>query len=106
MKVLVYGNRKQPDVIYDISTPEKEEAAFWALFKMLDEDWQVYSELETVQPVARGVVSSRRNHWAGLYRRAKAGECAAMKQLMKDRSDRHHEYEEFHFAEVKDATAG
>lgn len=45
MKLLIYGNRKQDDEVYDISTPEKESKAFLQLFRCLDEEWQVYSEV-------------------------------------------------------------
>jgi len=38
MRVLIYGNRKQDDYIYDVSTPEKEARAFIQLFQYLDED--------------------------------------------------------------------
>ena len=38
-KILVYGNRKSDDIYYDISTPEKEDASYLALFKILDEQW-------------------------------------------------------------------
>lgn len=43
MKILIYGNRKQDDEYYDISTPGKELAAYLKVFKTLDEDWDVYS---------------------------------------------------------------
>jgi hypothetical protein len=46
MKILIYGNRKQDPDMYDISTPEKEAAAYLQLFKYLDEHWQVYCDLE------------------------------------------------------------
>lgn len=49
MKILIYGNRKTDPTIYDISTPEKENAAFLLLFKMLDEDWEVYSDIEKAE---------------------------------------------------------
>ncbi|MGH9426001.1 MAG: hypothetical protein ACRD2L_06840 [Terriglobia bacterium] len=45
MKVLVYGNRKQGDMMWDVSTPEKEDAAFLALFRYLGDVWKVYSTL-------------------------------------------------------------
>ena len=46
MKILIYGNRKQDPDMYDISTPEKEAAAYLKLFNYLDEHWQVYCDLE------------------------------------------------------------
>lgn len=137
MRVLVYGNRKQDDVIYDVSTPEKEEAAFRTLFKLFDEEWQVYSELKDVDPpivceactksYCKGCEDqedcacqikgcpSNENHnnfeksvrlrWIGYYQKAKTGDAKYMKMLMSDRSSRQYEYETFHFARVKDATA-
>jgi len=46
MKVLKYENRKADAVLFDISTPEKEAAAYLRLFKILDEEWQCYVDLE------------------------------------------------------------
>ena len=46
MKILIYGNRKQDTDMYDISTPEKEAAAYLKLFAYLDEHWNVYADLE------------------------------------------------------------
>jgi hypothetical protein len=43
MKILRYGNRKQDDMFWDASTPEKERAALRRLFEFIDETWQVYS---------------------------------------------------------------
>ena len=42
MKILKYENRKCDPAYWDISTPEKKEAAFWRLFKLLEEEWSVY----------------------------------------------------------------
>jgi hypothetical protein len=86
MKVLIYGNRKQDDEIYDISTPEKEAAAYLLLFRLLDEQWEVYCDLPANQ-------KSR-------YEKAKAGNADAAKRLLNARKD--YEYEEFHFGEVID----
>jgi hypothetical protein len=61
MKALMYGNRKADTTFYDISTPEKEAAAYLRLFAELRDDWQVYSELqeddeETVcEPCGEGI---------------------------------------------------
>lgn len=85
MKVLVYGNRKQDDEIYDISTPEKEAAAYLKLFNFLDEEWRVY---ETG-------LNSKQKIW---YERAKGRDSDAAKKLLFARKD--FEYEEFHFGEV------
>lgn len=51
MKVLKYENRKIDIELFDISTPEKEGAAYLRLFKELDEEWQCYSDLEETEPV-------------------------------------------------------
>ena len=51
MKVLKYENRKSSSTLFDISTPEKEAAGYLRLFKELDEDWQVYSDLEEDESV-------------------------------------------------------
>ena len=91
MKVLIYGNRKQDDAIYDISTPEKEAAAFLAVFKTLDEDWQVYESSDLNAADKK------------LYDAAKAGDAAAAKRLMSRRKD--YEYEEWHYGEVIDPLA-
>lgn len=51
MTVLIYENRKQDPDMYDISTPEKEAAAYLKLFNYLREDWQVYSDIEEADEV-------------------------------------------------------
>lgn len=86
MKVLIYGNRKQDDEIYDISTPEKEAAAFLAVFKTLDEEWQVYTS---------GGLNQKQK---ALYADAKRGDAEAAKRLMTMRKS--YEYEEWHYGEV------
>lgn len=86
MKVLIYGNRKQDDTLYDISTPEKESAAYLAVFKELDGYWQVYDDAKTVT--------------SNDYKDAKNGDGQAAKRLMTKR--RGYEYENFTIAEVVD----
>lgn len=51
MQLLIYGNRKQDDMIWDISTPLKRQSAFLRLFNYLRTEWQVYDfdELPTKQ---------------------------------------------------------
>ena len=46
MEILIYENRKIDPMAYDISTPEKEAAAYLAVFKMLDEEWDVYCDID------------------------------------------------------------
>lgn len=89
MKILVYGNRKADDTYYDVSTPGKENAAYLALFKILDEEWDVYVELETAHKP--------------LYDAAKSGDAQAAKKLMYLR--RRYEYEEVREVYAIDATA-
>jgi hypothetical protein len=81
MKVLIYSNRKDEDegVMYDISTPEKEAAAYLKLFHYLDEEWEVYGELSAKEKP--------------LYAKAKAGDSAAAKKLLTARNG--YEYEGF-----------
>ena len=86
MRILIYGNRKQDDEIYDISTPEKEAAAFLRLFKTLDNEWQVYTELNKKEKE--------------LYRAAKNGDSNAARRLLTARKN--YEYEEWHYGEVID----
>ena len=88
MKVLIYGNRKQGDDIYDISTPEKEAAAYLLLFEDLDIEWHVYE---------CGDLSAVHKKW---YKEAKAGNADSAKKLLNSR--RSYECEEFHFGEVTD----
>jgi hypothetical protein len=44
-RLLVYGNRKQPSIYFDVSTPELEAGGFLELFRLLDEDWQMFEHL-------------------------------------------------------------
>lgn len=85
MRVLIYGNRKQDDDIYDISTPEKEAAAFLTLFNYLNDEWCVYGD-------------DLGNKEQSLYDAAKRGDAMAAKKLLSIRRD--YEYEEWHYGEV------
>lgn len=73
MEVLIYGNRKQDDEIYDISTPEKELAAYLVIFKSLDEYWNVYDDIKDVKPLA--ACSLCRPCVAGLHECCTGNEC-------------------------------
>lgn len=90
MKILVYGNRKADDEFYDASTPEKENAAYLAIFKTLDQDWQVYEADE---------LSSRHAAW---LIQARDGNAESAKRLIKDRKN--YEYENVREAKLIDAT--
>jgi hypothetical protein len=87
LKILLYENRKCDPVAFDASTPELEKAAYLALFKLLDEDWEVYScgDLNAIQQK--------------LYDKAKAGDVEAAKKLLTARRD--YEYEMWQFVNVK-----
>lgn len=89
MKILVYGNRKSDDIYYDASTPEKEDIAYLALFKILDEEWEVYADLEEAH--------------RPYYDAARGGDAKAAKKLMYLR--RRYEYEDVREAYVLDAAA-
>jgi len=124
-RVLVYENRKSSPAYWDVSTAELEAGAFLALFKHLDEDWQVYGELtqEVSQSVfpkghpeacfcgecgyAREEISRfarevrERKEDRALYEKAKKGDADAARALCTSRRD--HEYEEFKIEKVESA---
>lgn len=84
MKVLIYGNRKQDDEIYDISSPAKEAAAYRKIFETLDSYWQVYEDITSIH-----------RRW---YDLAKKGSDTALIKLMNAR--RTYEYEKIREANV------
>ena len=85
-RVLEYYNRKTDAVIFDASTVELEAAAFLKLFKLLDEEWDVYSY---------GMTEREKD----LYDQAKLGDAAAANQLLTRRQ--RCEYEEWRFRNVQ-----
>lgn len=87
-KILVYGNRKSDDLFYDASTLDRENAAYLALIKVLDEDWDVYQDLSP-------------QHEA-LLTQAKNGNADSARRLITAR--RRYEYENVYEAELIDAT--
>lgn len=123
-RILVYENRKVDACYFDASTEQLEAGAYLALFKLLDESWQVYGDLK--EPVS-GWRKLPEGHPEGcmcepcvgyrqeqaelpkreklraaevaLYKRAAAGEAAAARDLLERRKDG--EYEEFRFAQVE-----
>ena len=86
MELLVYGNRKSDIMVWDVSTPEKRAASFLDLFKLLDEDWQVYS------------VGITREHGV-LFRKAKKGDAVAAETLLTARKD--YEYESWQVVKTR-----
>jgi hypothetical protein len=87
MELLIYGNRKQDDQIWDVSTPKKRREAFLALFKILRDDWQVYEGGDLR-------VSEQK-----LLLKAGLDDAEAAEKLLTGR--RGYEYEEWHFAETE-----
>jgi uncharacterized membrane protein len=95
VKVLVYENRKQPALIWDASTSEKEAAAFLTLFAMLAHEWVVYDDLTDSSRLTPSEQAQR-----VLFDRALTGDANAAKQLLRLRKD--YEYEGWSFGEVLD----
>ena len=92
-EVLIYENRKTDPIVWDISTKKLREAAFLKLFKLLHDEWGVYStgywgddEREQAQQKA-------------LYDKAEGGDGHAAEALLKMRQS--YEYETYHVSEVE-----
>lgn len=127
-RVLVYENRKVDASYFDASTEELEAGAFLALFKLLDESWQVYGALEDPEEaycdrpdghpdgcMCEACVAHRKEapevprrerdriEHLELYRRAKKGEAWAARALLTARKD--YEYERFKFERVESAVS-
>lgn len=85
MKILVYGNRKSPDVYYQIDTPERELAAYLTFFRELDGYWQCYLDANKAHSI--------------LVEKARLGDGEAAKKLLKSRKN--YEYEYVHEEEVE-----
>jgi hypothetical protein len=90
MNVLIYGHRKTEPVMYDISTPEKELAAYLIVFQTL-EDFGVYADLDEVQILEKCQPCEKGLHdycVAGVNSRT-GGECGCTEtKNCKDRADR------------------
>jgi hypothetical protein len=130
-KVLMYQNRKSSPLVWDISTSEKENQAYLALFKYLDESWQVYSDLidlsepkkpslslEVITGLPDGSLKdqAKREHYeyenavkelktkqyqAKLYTSAKKGEVIGAKKLITLR--RYYEYEQYDILNIQNS---
>jgi hypothetical protein len=85
MKLLIYGNRKQDDMIWVIDTPEQRAQAFLALFKYLRDEWQVYEDVEKQD--------------ADLKAKADTGDTQSAEILLRRRKS--YEYEEWCYAETE-----
>lgn len=112
-QVLIYENRKQPPMVWDISTPELEEKAYRSLFEFLKNEWACYTDLtepEEEYPAKhchhhcdyhkmldpkdllnRQRVWKRGRHQRELYAKAITGNLTAIKALLVTRKG--YEYE-------------
>lgn len=99
MKVLIYSNRKSDTTIWDASTPEKQAAAFMALFVLLKDEYEVYDELESAPD---GEFTKTERKQRELYAQAITGNAAATELLLRAR--RTYEYEEWSLGEVLNPT--
>ena len=97
MKVLYYDNRKIDPILWDASTPEKEDAAFLALFHVLDEDWECYHDLDEREGYLN-LTDWRRQRER--REKAKKGDSEAAKALLQARQD--NEYESWYLFKVTD----
>jgi hypothetical protein len=128
-KVLMYGNRKCDPTFWDVSSRSLEDKAFLELFEMLDEHWEVYSDLgEIEQPqlpsltqeqidalpegrVKQTALEEQKEYperlreykqavrQKELYDKAKQGDTESLKSLMRRRKS--HEYEQWEICDVK-----
>lgn len=51
MRVLIYENRKQDPILFDVSTDEQMQDALRALFAHFDSDWNFYDSLKEPLPL-------------------------------------------------------
>ena len=100
-QVLIYENRKIDPIVWDVSTLELRAKAFMELFRIIDKDWEAYSDLDDECAEAgcshtcahhRKVEPTRPNpDQQALYAAAKGGNTKATEQLLRMRRD--YEYE-------------
>jgi hypothetical protein len=114
-------------LLWDASTEELEAGAVLALFRHLDEEWQVYGELTEEPYLAKfpenhpdgcmcepcqyaretrkqaPVEKEANAQMLALYKRAKKGEAQAAKILLHERASR--EYEKYAFVSVESETS-
>jgi hypothetical protein len=88
MKILIWHS-KGGDVYWDASTPEKESAAYLAMFKEMNDQ----GDYECCPP---------ENGQEPYYEKAKAGDAAAAKKFLTIRSGRDYEYEGLSIQPVQD----
>ncbi len=126
-RLLVYDNRKIDPCYWDVSNAELEAGAFLALFKTLDEDWNVYFSLK--EKTTEDAPTFPDGHPEGcfcdscksvrdaikrfpgeqedskeqrrLYKLAAQGDADAARALCEQRNT--HEYERFHIRRVDEA---
>lgn len=95
---LIYGNRKQDDMKWDISTPELRAKAFLELFNFLKQTWKVYTCGYWGESV------EEQNEQRDLYQRAMNGDAAAAEKLLTMRID--YEYENWYVVDAPVAPEG
>jgi hypothetical protein len=88
MKILIWHS-KGGDIYLDASTPEKESAAYLAMFKVMAE----HADYGSCPP---------ENGQEPYYEKAKAGDAEAAKKFLTIRSGRDYEYEGLSLKDVKD----
>ena len=91
MKVLMYDNRKIDPILIDASSDEARDAALLALFKYLDEEWDVYDDLGKDNGCFGRAADIQRQH----YQMALAGDAKAAFDLLKKRKGNEYEYWQF-----------
>jgi len=86
-KVLIYENRKCDPICWNASNPQLENQAFLSLFRLLDEEWDVYLDLkESKQPALIG------QNQVDLYHKAKQGDAFACRRLLSQRKRCEYEF--------------
>jgi hypothetical protein len=103
--VLIYGNRKQDDLVWLFITPAQRRHAVRALFEFLDQSWDVYAELKRraedpqlqIPGIGRKTEFEQHREW---YLAAKQGDEDAAWSLLNARKD--YEYEQWRIYELQE----
>jgi hypothetical protein len=104
--VLIYGNRKQDDMIWLFTTPTERRAAILSLFRYLDTYWKVYQDLDDLDAetdkqlvLSETLPKSEEEEQRDLLLEARAGDADAAFKLLKWRNDS--EYEEWKIRQLE-----
>lgn len=92
-QVLVYGNRKQPDMQWSFRTQAEKEAAFLKLFNYLKKEWKVYMD-----------ITPQDKYQYQLLQEAKDGNGRSAVKLLTLRQCA--EYEEWHVEDIPEKISG